>query len=279
MRTLEELFVREYKSAIVMHGNKDIYKIPLPKVVESWGISGTDEYKVMGIETECFDILNDSVVRRVPPSFKVQRRVIDKVTRSYKQNADGSYIYQPYKMPPNSVAVYSVKNIKLPYKRYIANNEDCGYVDFFEKDDAVYFIYALPRTVLYKINQTALAISVKNMKNYQGMGYTTWEKGVLYIHVIPYSPNAKYTGSRILKTGRKTDYSRDIRLISDYWESVGLIPNISLSALQSGENLSLKPTIVGYETYNPIEPNPLGDKDIFGSEEGSNDEGEGKKRT
>ena len=267
MRTLEELFVREFKDSIHLLGNKDIYSVKLPPVCNSWEVSGSDEYKVMGINLPNYDKLNGKIVRRVPSGYKVQRRVIDKARRSYKRNEDGSFVYQDYKAPSGTIMVYSPVDIELPYKRYIKNDESCGYVDFMSKNGKTYFIYALPREVLYKINQTALVISVKNMNNYQGMGYNILNNGVIYIHIIPYSPTSKYTGSRVLKTGRSTDYSAEIHLISDYWESIGLIPNIALSSLQSGENLCLKPTIVGYETYNPIEPNPISEKEIFGSEE------------
>lgn len=253
-------------------GNKDIYSIPLPKECSTWEVSGTELYGVKGIEEEYYQDLNMSFVRKIPKGFEVKRRVVDKAKRSYKQNADGSYVYEDYKVPSGSIIVTSGKNINLPYKKYVKPENGYGYIDYIESKNGIEYMYVLPKSVLYRVHQTALAISVKNMKNYSGMGYLTWNKGVIYVHVIPYSPNSQYSGSRILKTGMYTDYSKDILRISSYWESIKLIPSIKLCALQTGENLCLKPTVVGYDSYTPIEPIPISDKEVFGSEGVSNNE-------
>ena len=43
------------------------------------------------------------------------------------------------------------------------------------------------------------------MKNYSGIGLTTWDYGVIFVHVIPYNPNSQYVGTKILKTAKTTD--------------------------------------------------------------------------
>lgn len=266
MRTLEELFVREFKDSVKVVGNKDIYSLPLPKECESWSVSGTDEFMIKGVEDDCFSKLNNTIVKRVPKGYVAKRRVIDKAKRSYKTNDDGSFVYEDYQVPAGSLAVISNKNIELPYKRYIKPTGGFGYIDYIDYQGTICYVYTIPKEYLYKINQTALAISVKNMKNYSSIGFLTWDSGVIYIHVIPYSSTSKYTGTRILRTGRSTDYNKEVHLISDFWQSIGIIPNIELSNLQSGENLSIKSTVVGFEEYSPLEPNPISHSNILGLE-------------
>lgn len=260
------MFVREFKDTVKLVGNKDIYSVDLPPECKDWSVSGCEEYQVKGITDEYYQKLNMTIVRQVPKSQEVKRRVIDKATRSYKKDDSGAYVYQDYTIPTGSIAVLSPQDISLPFSRYKKDVDGFGYVDFIEKDGKLLFIYVIPREFLYKVNQIAIAISVKNMKNYQGVGFLTWDSGVIYIHAIPYSPNSKYTGTRILKTTRCLNCSKEFHTISDYWQSIGLIPNIGLCSLQSGENLCIKSTVTGYEGYTPVEPNPISFRNILGSE-------------
>lgn len=266
---MEELFVREFKDTVRLVGNKDIFSVPLPDACKTWEVSGTEEYKVMGVEDQYYKALNDSVVRKLPKGYVAKRRIIDKVTRTYKKGEDGKYLYDDYQVPGGSTVITSGMNINLPYSRYVKDESGFGYVDFFKRKGNLEYMYVLPRENLYRVNQTALAISVKNMKNFQGMGYLTWDNGVIYIHVIPYNPNSSYIGSKILKTGTTLNYTKEIHAISDYWESIGFIPNIKLSALQDETNLVLKPTVTGYDAYEPIDFNPVSEKEVYGEDEES----------
>lgn len=267
MRTLEDCFVKEFRREIHLIGNKDIFSVPLPEEVKSWYVSGTERYRVFGIENENFVGLNDTVVNRMPKGYEAKKRVIDKVHRSYKRDEEGNFVYEKYQVPSGSTVVTSRVNLNLPYKVYMNPPKGFGYVDFMNTPNGVTYIYVIPNDYLYRIHQTALAVSVKNMKNYQGMGYVTWDSGVIYLHIIPYNPNAQYIGSKILKTGVTLDYIKEIHMISDFWESKGFIPKIKYCALQTGENLALKPTIVGYDEYEQVDSIPIGSKETFGAEE------------
>ena len=266
MRTLEDVFVREFRTS-VSAGYKDIYNIPLPEVSKSWEVSGTEVYAIKGIEDEYYGKLNKSMVKKLPKGFEAKRRVIDKVNRTYKKDEKGNYIYSDYKVPSGSLVITSEINIELPYSRYIKDMEGYGYIDFINKDGKVLYMYAIPKEVLYKVNQTALAISVKNMKNYNGMGLVSWNNGTIYIHVIPYSPNSQYIGSKILKTGFSLNYKSEVDALVEFWQAQNLIPDIKLCGLQTNENLCIKPTVVGYDSYLPVERLPLSSKEIYGAEE------------
>lgn len=263
MGNLQDLFVKELKSNIKVC-SKDIYKVPLPNEVSKWYVSGTDLYAVRGIEDRYFSALNKSIVRRVPRGYVVKRRKVDKATRSFMRDGEGKYVYENVSIPNGSMVIVSNKNLNLPYK-YKAQ-EGYGYVDFVKSKGEIDYLYIVPKKVLYRVNQTALAISVKNMKNYCGMGYTTWDMGSLFIHVIPYNPNSNYIGSRILKTGHTLDYSKEINALVSYWEKVQLIPDIKLCKLSDGVNIIMKPTSVGYTDYVPVEILSMGDKEIYGED-------------
>lgn len=259
--------MQEFKNSVKEVGYKDIFKIPLPDSVKNWYVSGTELYGVRGIEVEEFEGLNKTIVRKLPKGMIVKQRVIDKVSRSFKRDEDGNYIKQDYRTPTGSIVVISNTNLKLPYSWWVSPKDGYGYVDFnITSDGEKEYIYVLPRSVLYRVNQTALVISVKDMKNFSGMGYKTWRNGKIFLHVIPYNPNSSYTGSKVLKTGYSLNYDNEISEIVTYWQKSGVIPEIVLCELEDGTNLCLKQTTVGYDEYEPIEMLPLSDKEVYGEE-------------
>lgn len=256
--------MREFRNAVKDVGYKDIYKVALPKEVESWEVSGTEIYGVQGIERGYYSDLNRTFVKRLPRGMVAKRRTIDKVTRGFKVNVDGSNVYEEYKVPSGSIVVLSDKKINLPYTEYVKPIEGYGYIDFATGGRGIEYMYVLPKSVLYRVHQTALVLSVKDMKDYSGMGYVTWNMGKIFLHIIPYSPNSQYTGSKVLKTGMSLDYSKEIKTIVDFWQNTGVIPNIGICRLQDDSNLVTKPTTIGYNEYDPIESLPLSEKEVYG---------------
>lgn len=272
-RTLEELFVKEFKQEISNIGSKNIYSVPLPPSSANWRISGTELYGVNGITKKYFSELNKTIARKVPRDYIVRKRVVDKVIRGFKTNDDGSYVYKDVTVPNGSMVISSDTNIKLPYLEYIKEPKDgFSYVDFISNNNKKEYLYIVPKENLYKVHQTALAISVSSMKNYSGSGYKTWRSGIIYIHIIPYNPNSSYVGSKILKTGCTLNYDKEIEEILTYWQQVGFIPMLALCQLESGENIALKPTTVGYYEYDPIDKYSLSEKEQYGSQLESADE-------
>lgn len=269
MKSLEDVFKSEFRNEVSNIGYKDIYKIPLPEVCEAWGVSGTELYAVKGIIEPYYENLNKKIVKRLPKSTVAKRRVIDKAKRSFLKDGDGNFVYEDYTVPTGSIVVVSEVKIELPFKSYKRpSKEGYGYIDFVQtKKGTTEYLYVLPESVLYKVNQTALALSVKNMKNFSGSGYMTWLNGMIFLHIIPYKPNSQYDGTRILKTGYSLDYREEVKTLLDFWQSSGVIPNIALCALSDGTNLAMKGTVVGYDSYTPVESLALSDKKVFGSDE------------
>ena len=265
MRTVEDVFIKEFKQAVSNVGYKDIFKVPLPESTKNWYVSGTELYVVRDVEAQYYDKLNKTVVKRLPKGMVAKRRVVDKTTRGYKVDEQGKFVYEDYSVPNGSIVVLSPVQLGIPYKGYkTADKEGYGYIDFVQQGNTVEYMYVIPNTKLYKINQLALALSVTNMKNYGGCGYVTWNMGTIFLHVIPYRPASKYVGSRILVTKYSMDFKAEIAELLQYWQMKGVIPNLQLSALSDGSNLALKPTMIGYESYLPVESTAIGDRDVYG---------------
>lgn len=279
MKTLEDVFASEFKQSVSGVGYKDIYRIPLPPECETWRVSGTELYKVSGIsESEVpYCMLNNAIVRQLPSGTVAKRRAIDKATRSFKRDDNGKFVYEDYVVPAGSIVVLSSVQINVLFKEYkYATKTGYGYIDFVTDEYGKSFMYVLPKSVLYKINQTALAVSVKNMKNYSGSGYVTWDNGVIYLHVIPYNPRSQYIGSKILVTKYSLDYRREVSQILQYWQRVGILPDLRLCVMSDGTNIALKQTAVGYSEYIPVDTLAVGDKEIYGCSSEGSDDGSGE---
>ena len=254
MSSLENIFIKQFRQALSSRDSKrDIFSLPLPSEVSNWDVSGSDMYGVKGIPSGAglFSKLNKSLVKKLPSNINVGRRKVDLVNRTFAKDSSGNYIYEKVKIPTGSQVVLSKVNLRLPFK-YKSDLEGFGYIDFIVTSKGQKeFMYYIPKIYLYETNQTALALSVKNMKNYYGSGYTTWDFGVVYLHIVPYKPNQKYVGTRILKTSHKLNYSNEVKYLVNFWESNNIIPNISLCNTSIG-NLCLKQTTRGYDGYTPI---------------------------
>lgn len=271
MQNLESVFIKEFREAARLSvGGRDIYSVPLPEDCKRWDVSGTEEYLLKDVENNDFAKLNNTVVKRLPRGYVAKKRIVDKVTRKFKTDESGKYILEDCKIPTGSMVVISNKSLQLSYNYWVKCSEDgYGYIDYRINNGDVEYLYIVPKGNLYKVNQTALVISVKNMKNFTGRGFTTWENGTVFIHVIPYRPSSSYVGSRVLKTGIGMNYKKEIDVLLGYWQSIGYIPNIQLCGLSNGGNLAIKETVVGYDEgeYIPVESLAVSDREVYGSEE------------
>lgn len=270
MANLERVFIKEFKRSIrSARINKNIYNVPLPEEIKNWGISGGEVYAIKGISSEgagLFANLSKTLVKKLPKGMVASRRKTDLVTRNFVKDSNGRFIYEDVKIPQGSIVVLSDVNLNLPYK-YKPNEEGFGYIDFVMNGLSKEFLYYVPKKYLYQTNQTALALSVKNMKNFFGMGYVSWKFGTIYLHIIPYKPNQQYVGTKILKTSHKVNYEKEVKTIVDYWIANDVIPNIALCNTIDEGNLVLKPTSKGFDSYEPLEELSLGEKEIYGSSE------------
>lgn len=268
MPSLEKTFIKEFKKNIrgrALSGS--IYSMPLPRDCENWEVSNCEIYGVSGISIEgggLFAKLNKTLVKRLPRGQVARRKKADLVNKCFVKDSNGSYVYEEVSIPHNSVVIISKDNLKLPF-RYRSMEDGFGYIDVVLNKGVKEYLYYIPKKYLYLTNQTALALSVKNMKNYSGMGYVSWDYGVVYLHVIPYNINRKYVGTKILKTSHGLNYTREVKNIVSFWQSNGIIPDINLCNTVEEGNLVLRNTSRGFEDYEFIEELSLGDKEIYGT--------------
>lgn len=268
MASLEQVFIKEFKKTLrgrVSSGN--IYNMPLPNDCKNWEVSNCEIYGVSGITQDAgglFFKLNKTLVKRLPKSHVAKRKKVDLVNKCYVKDNNGNLVYEDVDVPSGSIVIVSKENLRLPYG-YKTNEDGFGYIDVVLNNGVKEFLYYIPKKYLYLTNQTALALSVKNMKNFSGMGYVTWNFGVVYLHVIPYNVNRKYVGTKILKTSHGLNYAREVKNIVDFWQKNNIVPNIALCDTCEEGNLVLRQTTRGYSDYNYIEELSLGEKEIYGS--------------
>lgn len=271
MRTLEECFIKEFKAAYFTGSCTNIYNVPVPdlsdgKTIEL--ISGSELYAVKGIEKEHYKELNQTIVKKLPSGFVAKRRKIDKVTRGFLRDNDGNPVYEKFPTPKNTQVVLSKNPINLPYQDYKFQSKDgYNYIDFVDGSFGREYMYTLPTSVLFKVHQTALVLSVKNMKNYWGSGFRLFRYGLVYLHVVPYKPNAEYVGSRVLCTKYGLSYKEEINKIFQHWRNLGIVVPLEYAQLQDGTNLAVTKTQVGYTDYTPVDTLALSDTQVYGESE------------
>lgn len=262
MSSLESEFQKEFKTEVGVFVPKDVLKVPLPPESSKWEVHKEDCFLVKDVEDGYYGKLNETKVWRLPSNAVAKRRKIDKATRSFMRDNDGNFVYEDVKIPVKSMVVVSDKAIGLPFK-YKCDGFD--YIDYTIDRGIRKYLYVIPKKNLYRVHQTALAVSVKNMRHYEGMGYNTWRMGMIYLHIIPYKPSNTYTGTRILLTRTGLNYSREICSIVRYWEQCLFIPNMEMCEVFSG-NLVTKMLDVSDADYVEVDELSLGDKEIYGSD-------------
>lgn len=208
-----------------------------------------------------FSDLNSTIVDILPKGKKVLKRKVDLVTRSFMRDKNQGYVYDNYTVPSGSVVVATKFNLHLRWNTKYSDG--FSFIDFEDTREGRYMYYIIPKKYLYRVNQTALVVSVKNMKSYSGMGYRSYRNGVVFLHIIPYTPSREYIGSRVLKTKMGLDYSKEIEAIVGFWESVGFIPRVGYCFLEDGNNLVLKKTNSDLVSYKAVEMLSLEEEGLY----------------
>jgi hypothetical protein len=266
--SVEQNFIREFKKSC----NKTNYRFSTnfvksisPPESAGWEVSGLHKgFVVIPKEASVglFKQLNNTVVDLYPPSKRLAKRRVNLVTRDFERDSKGKPVLQDVTRHSGSIAVISEIDLKLPFKRVPIEGFD--YVDFFiNKQGVKKFIYIIPKKMIHLVNQVALVISTKNMRNYHGKAYQTWRHGTFYLHLVPYKPKANYVGSKVICTKTSLDFSKEISTIVNYWMQIGFIPEIRLCNTSLG-NMVVRDVEQAFESFTKIERLSLADKEIYG---------------
>lgn len=261
MRNLETEFIKEMRDNLPKVGEKSIYDIPLPMSTKGWNISEYALYGVQGITEPEFDKLNKTIVMEYPKGMNLVRKKVDRRTRKFMRDSEGNFVTEPVTVPKNSKAIMSEINLLLRYKHEV-QDKSFEYVDVINIKGKVLYIYLVSTKNLYRVSQTALAMSVRKLKCYSGASYKTWKYGLITLAVIPYKPNAKYEGTKILATGVGLNYNEQITEVLKFWQAMDVIPNMRLSQLMDGGSVC----VVDYApTYNVEDFTPMELESVYES--------------
>lgn len=278
MATLDDIFKKEFnqtRNNLPNQGN--IYDLKLP----TGSLPRRDFYTVKNISEDYYSSMNDCNVMVLPKGYPLTRRLLNS-DGQFRIKKDGSFFTINVKLPKDSVAVVYNKPIGLPYN-YQTKTGGYDYVDYYVmKDDdgnplGRRYIYILPKSVLYKVNFNALALSTKKMKAFAGLSIKTWGYGVLHLCVIPYKPNLTYTSTQLLYAKGGLDFSKEISDVLSTLIRLGVVSNPTEYVLDNGENIAVTSLDPSYNVmeYEPIALSPLAtlsDKEleeVLGVQEGS----------
>lgn len=225
--TLEEMFCKEFTKMMnmrkAMTGAFDLQQLDVSP--ESVGeIVTKDKVYIKGIEEEYFKELNDTEAI-VWSGGKLKRRKFD-YKSDYILDKNGKYITEDVTVPHDSIAIISDKKIGVPTRfKSKENFINVEMVQSKEDPSIKRYIYIVPRQYCYKLNQTALVLSLNKMRTYyNGVGLAMKNGYTVFVYIIPYKPTHNtHKPYRILCTKTDIDYSKELYALQKYWLERGYI--------------------------------------------------------
>ena len=262
MGSLDSIFIKEFRKTCQQRaaetGALNINDIPVPDVLTTQIIPQfrrMGKVIINGIKEQYYEGLNGKIAYLwVKPNLK--RRQFDRFGK-FKQTENGKYIYDAVALPQHCAAIISDISIKVPLA-FKADGYD--YVDFIKIGNRTFYIYILPRSVCYKLNEVAMVLSVNRLRSFYSAIELKLQCGhTIYLSVVPYTPSrAEASGYRVLSLGLKRDFSEEWqRLYADWVEKNILYPRelTELSDYSTGvSNVAyreLDATLTEYKKYDP----------------------------
>lgn len=236
--TLEEMFCKEFtKMLSVRKANSpvlDLHSLEVPEECNK-GILKYNKVYIKGISEEYYSKLNNTEAL-IWSGGKLVRRKFD-YKGEYIKDKDGKYKVEDVPVPHNAIAVISDVKIGVPNK--FKSPENFAYVDMIQSkgnSSDKRYIYIVPREYCFKLNQTALVLSLTKLRTYyQGMSMAFTNGYTVFVYVVPYKPTANTAKPyRILTTKTSIDYSEELKAIQQLWMQRGYIFTPELCALEEG---------------------------------------------
>lgn len=259
MATSEEQFIREFNSFTKLskpsvHGMPTGVEIGVPVNEPPLG----PLVKVGGVPSDHggYSDLNGIRVMLSGKRIAPQRPVLDR-TGKRKVGLDGKLVLEDVVTPHKSVWVLSKTKVDIPFK---AKYTGYDYSAPIMHDGVTYYMYCLPRSVVYDINLCALAISTKKLKSYNTTSISTWKNGKLYLSVIPWRFSAEYTNTKVIAVKEGTDFREEASKWVHYCVSQMLIPHAPDFDVADG-NLVISdvPADLSEDSYVAVSPLSIDD--------------------
>lgn len=240
MKSAEQIFVQEFKQmqAQLRASNPmfDMYSLEIPK--ESLGnIVTRDMVYIKGIPEEYYDKLNNTEAM-IWSHGKLCRRTFD-YKGEYIKDDNGNYVTKDVTLPHECIAVISTVKIGVPVKfkpKQAFDFVDCITRTLPDGTKETCYVYIVPRKYCYKLNQTALVMSMNKLRTYYSGACFALRNGYsLYLYVVPYRPTTNRAKSyRVLATKTDIDYSTEIGYLMNYWLSKGVLYPPQMCELYEG---------------------------------------------
>lgn len=240
MKTAEQIFVQEFKQmqAQLRANNPmfDMYSLAVPK--ESLGdIVKKDMVYIKGIDEEYYNTLNNTEAL-IWSHGKLCRRKFD-YKGEYIRDDKGNYVTQDVVLPHECIAIISTVKIGVPVK--FKPKKAFEYVDCVSRPKAdgtkeMCYVYIVPREYCYKLNQTALVMSMNKLRTYYSGASLSLRNGyTLFLYVIPYKPTStRAKNYRVLATKTDIDYSQEINTLLSNWVNSGVLYQPQMCELYEG---------------------------------------------
>lgn len=264
MKSAEQIFVQEFKQmqAQLKANNPlfDMYSLEIPK--ESLGtITTRDMVIIKGIQEEYYDKLNNTEAL-IWSHGKLCRRKFD-YKGEYIKDDNGNYVTQDVTLPHECIAIISTVRLGVPTK--FKPKQAFEYVDCITRTGAdgkkeICYVYIIPREYCYKLNQTALVMSLTKLRSYySGASFALRNGYTIYLYVIPYKPTTTRTRSyRLLSTKTSIDYSTELQGLMSAWLQMGVLYNPQLCELYEGlegrTNISMEEYASSVDEYVRYDP-------------------------
>lgn len=266
MGTLDQEFAKEFKAMMYdrksITGFYNIFDISIPTIPSLLTNLGKGEVcLVKDLNEPFFEKLNNTEVQLVTTPVLMERQVLS--NGSFWVDKNGDYKYKKVNLENGFIAVHSSKPIGLTRKVIVNGKEKehnvtkgFRYIDYFELRDERRYIYTLPKENVFKLNLCALIITPnKHSSFYQGSKVALQNGNYLYIYVVPYKKAGDTRGYRVIGTKSYPDFSKEVKILLDYWMEIGVIFDLNMTALENhinGEtNLGINDLVgtLGFDDY------------------------------
>lgn len=260
----DEIFIKQFKNMMNIRSSLfppfKLSDLPLGDDM----FSGTPKRSlaiIRGIDEPFFSRLNNWTVELVGRSTLSKRLALS--DGSFRKDDKGNYVVTPVPVPNISVAVISSLSIGLlrKYEDGRIHNVSDGfkYVDYFVSDGNKKYIYIIPRSNVYKLNLSALVVSLTHRRSfYKGCKLALQNGRYVYLYVVPFKYRS-YGEEVVVGVKPSINFEKEVSTLLSYWLSIGVTFDLSLTKLDDTLNgvnnvgiLDIEGTL-SYEDFTPFD--------------------------
>jgi hypothetical protein len=242
MQNNDNLFAKEFRD--MMNGRRsmtqsfNLVDLPLPELETMInGVPKGQMALLKGIKEPFFDRLSNEEVQLVGRTTLQKRQVLS--DGSFRTNKEGKYEYTQVPVSHGCVAILSRTSIGL--KRTVDGrshkvSEGFRYVDYVETNTGRKYIYIIPKSFVYRLNMCALVLTPNKRRLYFKGCKLALQNGVyVYLYVVPYRYRENMD-VRVLGVKSQFDFDKEVWQIINYWMGLGVIFNLTMTALDGQVN-------------------------------------------